>query len=258
MFGKKFQLNSQNLEVIEEIGKHMPGGFFIYKAEKPGEVLYANHAVFDIFGCRNGEEFRNLTGNTFRGMLHPDDYETVSKSIEEQVDSDEAQMDYTEYRIIRKDGMVRWVDDYGHFTNTEFYGGIYYVFISDITEKKERMETDRAVRQAVIEALSESYHTVWLITNVETETFSLYRGDTQRDSIHGAANLDALNQLKYSKAKEHYIRTMVARKDQERLERELSLDYIVDQLAVRPQFNLNYLRVMEKCRKDIAEGTLSQ
>ena len=245
MFGKKFQLNSQNLEVIEEIGKHMPGGFFIYKAEKPGEVLYANHAVFDIFGCRNGEEFRNLTGNTFRGMLHPDDYETVSKSIEEQVDSDEAQMDYTEYRIIRKDGMVRWVDDYGHFTNTEFYGGIYYVFISDITEKKERMETDRAVRQAVIEALSESYHTVWLITNVETETFSLYRGDTQRDSIHGAANLDALNQLKYSKAKEHYIRTMVARKDQERLERELSLDYIVDQLAVRPQFNLNYLRVME-------------
>ena len=37
MFGKQFQLNDQNLMVIEEIGKHMPGGFFIYKAEKPGE-----------------------------------------------------------------------------------------------------------------------------------------------------------------------------------------------------------------------------
>ena len=29
MFAKKFQLNSQTLEVIEELGKHMPGGFFI-------------------------------------------------------------------------------------------------------------------------------------------------------------------------------------------------------------------------------------
>ena len=45
MFGKKFQLNSENFKVIEEIGRHMPGGFFIYKAEKPGELLYANHAV---------------------------------------------------------------------------------------------------------------------------------------------------------------------------------------------------------------------
>ena len=82
MFGKKFQLNSQNLEVIEEIGKHMPGGFFIYKEEDPGELLYANHAVFDIFGCSDIDEFRELTGYTFRGMLHPDDYEMVSKSIE--------------------------------------------------------------------------------------------------------------------------------------------------------------------------------
>ncbi len=245
MFGEKFQLNSQNLEVIEEIGKHMPGGFFIYKEEDPGELLYANHAVFDIFGCSDIDEFRELTGYTFRGMLHPDDYEMVSKSIEEQIEGDEAQMDYTEYRIIRRDGVVRWVDDYGHYIHTEAYGGIYYVFISDITEKRERMETDMAVRQAVIEALSDSYHTVWLITNVETESFSLYRGDTRGDTIYGSANIDALNHLKYSQAQEQYIRTMVAETDQEKLRRELSLDNIVKQLAVSPQFNMNYLRRMD-------------
>ena len=244
MFGKKFQLNSENLEVIEEIGKHMPGGFFIYKEDDPGELLYANRAVYDIFGCKNGDEFRALTGNTFKGMLHPDDYETVSKSIAEQIESSETKMDYTEYRIIRRDGAVRWVDDYGHFTKTDFYGGIYYVFISDITEKHERMETDLAVRQAVIEALSESYHTVWLITNVETESFSLYRGDTLGETEHSTANLEALNHMKYSQAKEQYIQTMVAEVDQERLERELSLDYILRQLAYNPHYNLNYLRLM--------------
>ena len=50
MFGKRFQLNEETIPVVEEIGRHMPGGFFIYKAEQPEELLYANHAVLDIFG----------------------------------------------------------------------------------------------------------------------------------------------------------------------------------------------------------------
>ena len=41
MFGKKFQLNEQSLPIIQEIGAHMPGGFFIYRAEEPEELLYA-------------------------------------------------------------------------------------------------------------------------------------------------------------------------------------------------------------------------
>ena len=40
MFGTGFQLNEQSLPVVQEIGKHMPGGFFIYKAAPPEEMLY--------------------------------------------------------------------------------------------------------------------------------------------------------------------------------------------------------------------------
>ncbi|MBQ8305960.1 MAG: response regulator [Blautia sp.] len=249
MFGKRFQLNEENLSLIEEIGKHMPGGFFIYKAQKPEELLYANRAVFDIFGCRDKEEFAALTGYTFRGMLHPDDYNEVVNSIDDQIASSDEQMDYAEYRIIRKDGTVRWVDDYGHYTDTDEYGGIYYVFISDITEKKERMESDMAVRQAVIEALSESYHTVWLITDVETESFSLYRGDTKGETEHAAPIRDALGSLTYSKAKEYYIRHTVAEEDQDRLQEELALPNIVKRLREKSQFQINYLRVMDDGRK---------
>ena len=50
MFGQHFMLNEETMHIVEEIGRHMPGGFFIYKAEKPEELLYANHAVIDIFG----------------------------------------------------------------------------------------------------------------------------------------------------------------------------------------------------------------
>ena len=175
MFGKRFQLNEETIPVVEEIGRHMPGGFFIYKAEQPEELLYANRAVLDIFGCANLEEFKELTGYTFKGMLHPEDYRPVSDSIVEQIAKSEERLDYVEYRIIRKDGAVRWVDDFGHYTETEAYGGIYYVFISDITAKRRR-RIEEAKRQAeegqrrlreqqgkLITALSSDYWSVYYL-----------------------------------------------------------------------------------------------
>ena len=242
---KRFELNEDNLRFVEDMGRHMPGGFFVYRAEEPTELLYANEAVFTIFGCRDEAEFRALTGYTFRGMLHPEDYPAVSASIEKQISVSTARMDYVEYRILRKDGAVRWVDDYGHFTETAAYGGVYYVFISDITEKREQMQSDLAIRQAVIEVFSESYHTVWIITDVEKEYFSLYRGDTKGASAHAAPIRDALDRMKYSDAKDRYIRSAVAEEDRERLQRELALPALVRRLEEKPRFSVNYLRRMD-------------
>ena len=245
MLSKRFELNEQTMPVVEQIGSRMPGGFFVYRAEGEEELLYVNKPVIDIFGCRDLEDFKAYTGFTFRGMLHPEDYDAVTASINQQISQSEDRMDYAEYRIIRKDGAIRWVDDYGHYSETDAYGGIYYVFISDITEKRERRESDLAVRQAVIQALSESYHTVWLINDVETEHFSLYRGDTEGRTVHAAPIRDALGQMKYSAAKDLYVRTTVAPEDQERLDRELALDRIVLRLNEKPQYSVNYLRVMD-------------
>ncbi len=245
MVDRLFELNDVTFSVMEELGRHMPGGFFIYQAKQPEQLIYANPFVFEMFGCKDAEEFRELTGYTFRGMVHPDDYARISSSIDEQIATSENNQDYVEYRIIRRDGSVRWVDDYGHYAESKQYGGVYYVFISDITEKRTRNENVLAVRQAVIEALSEAYHTVWLINDVDTESFSLYRGDTAGDTIHASPILEALKNMKYSQAKEYYIQTMVAQKDQKRLQKELDLKEMVRRLQEKPQFNINYLRKME-------------
>ena len=244
MFGEHFELNANTLAVVEEIGRHMPGGFFIYKASGDEELLYVNRAALDIYGCADLDEFKALTGYTFRGMVYPDDYDAISSSIIEQIGTNSDNMDYVEYRITRKDGAVRWVDDYGHYTHTKEYGGIYYVFISDITEKKERLETDMAVRQAVINALSESYHTVWLINDVETEEFSLYRGDIAGEADEAESLRDALSTMNYSQAKEYYIDAAVAESDRERMREELDLKLIVKRLNEQQQFNESYLRRM--------------
>ena len=177
-----FQLNEQNMSIVREIGKHMPGGFFIYRAEQPEELLYANEAVFAIFGCDDLEDFKRLTGYTFRGMLHPQDYEKVTESINQQIGDSGEKMNYAEYRIIRKDGAVRWVEDYGHFTETEAYGGIYYVFISDITEKRERMESDQKKYQKelnnMITAMASDYRSVYHV-DLDADDAVCYRADPE-------------------------------------------------------------------------------
>ena len=203
MFGKQFHLNEETLSVVEEIGEHMPGGFFIYKAEAPEELLFANRAVIEIFGCDDLADFKRLTGYTFQGMLHPDDYKAVSASIVEQIRENEDQMDYAQYRIIRKDGSIRWVDDYGHYTDTDSYGGIYYVFLSDITEKKEQIQSSLASREATIaalqgsvrqihserltysrvaKALARDYFCIYIV-NPDTEDFIEYSSDGDYDSL---------------------------------------------------------------------------
>ena len=179
MFGKHFNLNEETMHIVEEIGRHMPGGFFIYKAEAPEELLYVNNTVIKMFGCDDLEDFKKLTGYTFKGMLHPDDYKSVSASVTDQIRKSDEKLDYVEYRIIRKDGEVRWVDDYGHYTETEFYGGIYYVFISDITEKHEKAERDSEenIRQdKMITALASDYRSVYHV-DLDKDDAVCYRTD---------------------------------------------------------------------------------
>jgi PAS domain S-box-containing protein len=190
MFGKNLELNEQTMNTIEEIGRHMPGGFFIYRAEGNEELLYANEATIKIFGCNDLEDFKSLTGYTFKGMLHPDDYLKVSESVIDQIRKSDESLDHVEYRIIRKDGSVRWIDDYGHYTETQNYGGIYYVFISDITEKHEQVieeakiaeekllkeKVRREQQDRMITALASDYRSVYHV-DLDKNDAVCYRAD---------------------------------------------------------------------------------
>ena len=244
MFGRHLPLSEQALQVIEQIGEDMPGGFFIYKATGNEELLYANKAVFKIFGCETLEEFKQLTGYTFKGMLCPDDYEKVSATIADQIEKSQGNLDYVEYRIVRKDGKVRWLDDYGHYVNSDVYGGLFYVFISDITEKRVQMEADKAVYTAVIDALSRAYNAVWLINDIATGSFSLFRGDTSEGSVHARPTKEALELLTYEDAKANYINNFVAPSDRERLEKELTLENIIANTSSKKVFGVVFKRVV--------------
>lgn len=88
-----------------------------------------------MYECESVEEFKALTGYTFHGMVHPDDRARIQASIDSQIDGHYGKYDHVEYRILTARGAVKWIDDYGHFSYSEDYGDIFYVFLFDVTEK---------------------------------------------------------------------------------------------------------------------------
>lgn len=135
-------LSEQAFPIIEQITAGMPGGFFIYHADGEERLTYANQALIRMYGCESLEEFQAYTGFTFPGMVHPEDLKEVEESVWRQINAGDNDLDYVEYRIIRKDGAIRWIEDYGHFVHTERYGDIFYVFVEDATEKKRKALDD--------------------------------------------------------------------------------------------------------------------
>ena len=48
---------------------------FSVASDQGEEVIYANQALLRMFQCGTMEEFRAFTGNSFRGMVYPEDLE---------------------------------------------------------------------------------------------------------------------------------------------------------------------------------------
>ncbi len=130
-------------QAMTEMLTTMSDGFLVYQAETGERISYVNMPLIQIYGCENEEEFRELVGDSFRGMVHPQDLERVEWEIKEQIESSERKMDYIRYRIIRKDGSIRWVDDCGHLEDTDKSHRSFYVFLSDITNSITREEKDK-------------------------------------------------------------------------------------------------------------------
>lgn len=245
----------------------MPGGFLIYHAEHDEKIIYANKALLRIFQCSSIQEFQKLTGNSFRGIVHPEDLDRVETSIWEQIAASKYDFDYVEYRIIRKDGTIGWIEDYGHFVKTDAVGGIFYVFIGDATQKHHRQQMERNAlidaqkqeserlkdiiknydkekklihqenlrRLEVIEGLGVNYDTI-LYTNLDTEKVLPYR---LSDRI--AQQFDYENKpCEFLQFVRGYVNTWVHPDDRQRVLDAVSPDYIREKLADKKTYYVNY------------------
>ena len=58
----------------------LPGGFFIYNALGDNELLFADENLIRLFGCNTFQELQEFTHNSFKGMVHFDDYKKIDTS----------------------------------------------------------------------------------------------------------------------------------------------------------------------------------
>lgn len=145
-----FRETCEVLRFIEEI----PGGFLIYHADGDEKIIYANRGLLRIFQCRTMKEFRELTGDSFRGIVCTEDLNAVEDSIRKQIAGNRYELDYVEYRIRRMDGTLHWVEDYGHFIRGETIGDVFYVFIGDSSD--ERSQQQMGQKRLLAEALEKA------------------------------------------------------------------------------------------------------
>ena len=251
---------------IKHFTDEMPGGFFIYR-NSDGQILYVNRAVLQIFGCETEEEFRALTGGTFQGMVYPEDQESVEASIREQIAQNSFDLDYVEYRITRRDGAVCWVEDFGHFIQTENLGGVFYVFLADITERYRRRVAERAAileeklqkerelqeqadqtldfleqmndelvrRLELIEGLSADYEMVFH-ADLEADVIQPYRV-SRRECFQFGRDLQV---RLFTGFAEGYANRWVHPEDRERFRREVGPAYIRETLKKQKSYHINY------------------
>lgn len=257
-------------QALKKIVDNMPGGFFIYRADGDEEVIYANGALIRMFGCGSLDDFRQLVGNSFKGMVHPDDLAAVEKSIWEQISHSQYDLDHVEYRIIRKDGEIRWVDDYGHFIHSEQSGDVFYVFAGDVTEKKKRhmeerdaflqeqvqrehqirkYDEERALinrehmrRIETIEGLSVDYESIFYV-DLDAESLTPYRMSHRvRPPVEAECPI-----AEFEKIHDCFIQRWVHPDDRETLKKTVKPDVFRKRLAEDKSFSVNY-RIVEEGR----------
>lgn len=258
---------AQAAAALAELLDEMPGGFLIYYADRCEEIVYANRALLRIFQCETMEEFRSHTGNSFRGLVHPDDLEKVEESIRVQIAASRYDLDYVEYRVRRRDGAIRWIEDYGHFVHSRSLGDIFYVFLGDATEKRnrmlmekdlllnERLEEERKLQDLiqeydkertlinqeylrqleVIEGLSVNYESICFV-DLDRDLIVPYRL-SERTSV---LFYKKLPHRTYSKYADRYVEMWVHPEDRELVARSTAPDYIREKLADAKTYYLNY------------------
>ncbi len=262
-----FFLDPENIRMAHEMIKfmdEMPGGFLIYYANDEEKILYANQALLRIFQCSTLKEFQEITGNSFKGMIYHRDLDHVEQSIKEQIAQSQYDLDYVEYRIVRKDGSIRWVEDYGHFIHSDAIGDIFYVFLGDATEKKKRHLQEKVAlineKEQILKSLIEEYDKERKIINQEhlrrlevieglsVNYDSILYADLDTDRVF-PYRLSSRTKRQFNKKYQalgfhwylsNYVNTWVHPEDRERILKVTAPDYIRKKLSNSKTYYTNY------------------
>ncbi len=124
-----------------------PMVFFLWENAPGWPVKVVSPNVYNLFGYTASEFISGKV--TYSELIHPEDLPRVSEEVERYTKTKAPFWTHEDYRVITKDGKVRWVLDHtvALFNDSKDITH-YYGYIVDITEKHEKEGLFRQLAQS--------------------------------------------------------------------------------------------------------------
>ncbi len=146
---EQYKQVSDKVEFLESIGLDIPGGYHRCSVTDGFKLQFVSNSFIDIVGWTR-EEIAEQLNNEYINIVAPEDREFFLSK--ESALADNGRIDLA-YRICRKDGERRWVQD--ATVKTEHFGEVFYqCTLADITDYVEKLNEEK--RRAEASSLAKS------------------------------------------------------------------------------------------------------
>ena len=151
---RRFDLKGAGLPFDRATLEAMPGGVFIYRADGAGEILFANRAMLALCACEGEDDFLELTGGVFNGLVSREDREVLPGACA-AVDEGSA-IPCREYRILTRTGETRRIRDHARRLSAGGTGDLYCVFATDCRDLPEKA-AEASHMYSILRVVAEDY-----------------------------------------------------------------------------------------------------
>ncbi|MDO5434905.1 MAG: HD domain-containing protein [Clostridia bacterium] len=135
MYLRKQTFLADTMPLISAIAENMPGAFFVYRDNADGLLVYCNAQMIRLAGCENPDDFIRYTGNTMRGLVHPDDFPFTREHGADETSRGKNGQESLTYRIVRKNGEIVRLRDYRTFIRSADLGNLFFVSVNGTAEE---------------------------------------------------------------------------------------------------------------------------
>ena len=206
----------------------------------------------EMLSCTWSEEFRRMLGyesledfpdelESWSNLLNPEDKERTLTHYWDVVNDRSGKKTYNvEYRLMTKNRGERWFRAIGRLTRREDGTPItFYGIFLNIDEEMRNKIAEKSRNSEILEAVSQEYHTLWLITAKDMKMHFIRSNG--RTTIQNAVNMGK-GEANYDEAITKYIDTYIVESDRERVSAAVKSSVIVEEVKEQPIYAVNYLR----------------
>ncbi len=153
---EQYQEASRRAAVLQNASANLPGGYHRCADAEGYPFLFISKSFEKVVGYTQ-KQIEEELDNKFVNLIYPEDYPRFAR-LEQELAADGNASKV--YRIRRRDGKLRWVQDSTHVVNWE--GTPYFqctlADITDFVEQQEKIATEKAELEGLAQKVPCGYH----------------------------------------------------------------------------------------------------